>query len=633
MKKIRLALCLLVTGLCTWLSYVPSYAAEVTKDVQVTIPNDYVQCSFYATFDKDINADTILVTPNGDRYPFTDNIGGEGLKCTIKKVKAGTYHVIATLNPDAGDNPAEETQETDDTSPDAIEDTDTTETADDIPLSADELIGKITVTVKAEEESADVVSQNIKIAKEIDGLQIYWKDDSIVATWEDESVGNVNVTVMDSKTLQILGSRKVKDKYFELEIDQSIEEIIISIVPSESSTIDGAGNEYVKKVSNHPEATVSIEPYEYTNLDAIPIKVSLFQPYSLLYTINEENVGGTDVLEPGEYDLEVPTVLGENNLKVYVVDSEHNMRSTGISFTKDMEPPILKITNDIAGTKTYDSNIHFEGTVEDYDKLMFRNDSVFVDWDGTFSIDASLKEGENELVLTATDLAGNEATYTAIVTRLVKEQKTIPWNLIFLFLGILLITILFFIKKKCNITIHTTKRKNHNKRNSSLIGSSEKADYIFYVICIAVYLILIKYVFQVSVVQSGSMEPTINTKEVILLDKVAYLVKEPRRGDIITFNSKEKNSDMLKRIIGMPGDTISFVDGYVFVNGTICDESAYLEEDVETNCLSTFTVPEGCYFLLGDNRYNSDDSRFWENPYIAKSDIIGKLLLHVDFKQ
>ncbi len=65
------------------------------------------------------------------------------------------------------------------------------------------------------------------------------------------------------------------------------------------------------------------------------------------------------------------------------------------------------------------------------------------------------------------------------------------------------------------------------------------------------------------------------------------------------------------------------------MNGELFDESAYLDEDVETNCIKTFDVPEGCVFVLGDNREKSTDSRFWENPYISVKDIKGKYMFSI----
>ena len=67
------------------------------------------------------------------------------------------------------------------------------------------------------------------------------------------------------------------------------------------------------------------------------------------------------------------------------------------------------------------------------------------------------------------------------------------------------------------------------------------------------------------------------------------------------------------------------------INGQYCDETAYIPSDVETNCSKEFEVPQGCYFMLGDNREVSYDSRYWNNPYISKECILGKYMGQIDF--
>lgn len=109
--------------------------------------------------------------------------------------------------------------------------------------------------------------------------------------------------------------------------------------------------------------------------------------------------------------------------------------------------------------------------------------------------------------------------------------------------------------------------------------------------------------------------------------KLQYLTKDVERGDIIGFDfvdtDKEKYK-VIKRVIGLPGETVSFKDGCVYINDVKLDESEYIDENMETNCIATFTVPEDSYFVLGDNRENSYDSRYWPNPYISKKDIFEK---------
>ena len=100
------------------------------------------------------------------------------------------------------------------------------------------------------------------------------------------------------------------------------------------------------------------------------------------------------------------------------------------------------------------------------------------------------------------------------------------------------------------------------------------------------------------------------------------------------FYQKDENETMVKRVIGLPGETVSFVGGKVYINGEPLDESAYLDDTVETDCGEedkTFTVPEGSYFMLGDNREISLDARYWKHTYITTDDMKSKEILIIPF--
>ena len=135
------------------------------------------------------------------------------------------------------------------------------------------------------------------------------------------------------------------------------------------------------------------------------------------------------------------------------------------------------------------------------------------------------------------------------------------------------------------------------------------------------------------------MEPTLLVHDITINNRLAYVAHKPERGDMISFkhvNDEGKTEVYGKRVIGVAGDEIRFVDGYVYINGEKSVEE-YIEKDVETNCIRTFTVPEGTVFVLGDNREVSYDSRYWEEPYVQCSDIISKYMfsipIHVFFSK
>ena len=117
-------------------------------------------------------------------------------------------------------------------------------------------------------------------------------------------------------------------------------------------------------------------------------------------------------------------------------------------------------------------------------------------------------------------------------------------------------------------------------------------------------------------------------------DRHAYEEEKPQRGDIVMFYQKDENETMVKRVIGLPGEKVSFVGGKVYINGEPLDESAYLDDTVETDCGEedkTFTVPEGSYFMLGDNREISLDARYWKHTYITTDDMKSKEILIIPF--
>lgn len=131
-------------------------------------------------------------------------------------------------------------------------------------------------------------------------------------------------------------------------------------------------------------------------------------------------------------------------------------------------------------------------------------------------------------------------------------------------------------------------------------------------------------IFKVKI-PSESMVPTLNVGDRLFVTRV-YNPEKLKRGDIVVFHSDEKDEDMIKRLIGLPGDKVIINNVIVTVNGETLEED-YLGTIDTYN--GEFEVPKGKYFFLGDNRYWSLDSRYWENPYIDGSDIKGKAQIKV----
>ena len=154
------------------------------------------------------------------------------------------------------------------------------------------------------------------------------------------------------------------------------------------------------------------------------------------------------------------------------------------------------------------------------------------------------------------------------------------------------------------------------------------ANYGYLLVTAAVVILVFRVLLQLAFVPSGSMESTIPTDSLIISWQLPYLVSDPQpqRGDVITFWNQELNKLLVKRVIGLPGEEITFSDGFVYVNGERLEEE-YLGVQGITRSEKSFQVPEGCLFMLGDNRTCSTDSRYWDNPYVSVSDVRARALV------
>lgn len=129
-------------------------------------------------------------------------------------------------------------------------------------------------------------------------------------------------------------------------------------------------------------------------------------------------------------------------------------------------------------------------------------------------------------------------------------------------------------------------------------------------------------------VPSASMENTIMTKDRVIGSRLTYHFTDPKRGDIVIFHFPDDESIYyVKRIIGVPGDIIDIRDGKVYVNQseTPLDEP-YIREPMEPEEDLHYEVPEDSYFMLGDNRNSSADSRRWNNTFVKREKIIAKVM-------
>ena len=148
------------------------------------------------------------------------------------------------------------------------------------------------------------------------------------------------------------------------------------------------------------------------------------------------------------------------------------------------------------------------------------------------------------------------------------------------------------------------------------------------VVSLAIFAVVYLFLFQPHQVDGRSMEPNFHDKEYILTDKISYRFGEPKRSDVVVFHSpQDERIDFIKRIIGVPGDSLQIKGGYLYINGTKIEENyindpgqvaqgRFLKEGAKVD------VPAGQFFVMGDNRLHSSDSREW--GFVTRDEIVGR---------
>lgn len=171
---------------------------------------------------------------------------------------------------------------------------------------------------------------------------------------------------------------------------------------------------------------------------------------------------------------------------------------------------------------------------------------------------------------------------------------------------------------------------NTEQKEEKAVGKkSVKREILSWLITIGAAFILAycitNYIIIKAEIPTSSMESTIMVGDKIVGNRLAYLFSEPERGDIVIFKYPDNEEEnYVKRVIGLPGETVEILDGKVYIN----QSSEPLEEPylsvVMQDSFGPYVVPEGSYFMLGDNRNVSKDSRYWKNTYVTKDQLIAK---------
>jgi signal peptidase I len=148
---------------------------------------------------------------------------------------------------------------------------------------------------------------------------------------------------------------------------------------------------------------------------------------------------------------------------------------------------------------------------------------------------------------------------------------------------------------------------------------------------VVIALVVKAFLIQAFYIPSASMDPTLKVHDRVLVNKLSYRLHDVHRGDIIVFKAPKGEEtaqikDLIKRVIGLPGESVEGRDGKVFIDGRVLKEP-YLRKGQQSKAFGPVTVPANSFYVLGDNRLDSKDSTFF-GP-IKKSEIIGRAFVRI----
>ena len=160
--------------------------------------------------------------------------------------------------------------------------------------------------------------------------------------------------------------------------------------------------------------------------------------------------------------------------------------------------------------------------------------------------------------------------------------------------------------------------------------------WVFEIIVTLVFAVLVAIsAFQTVTLQESAMEPTYSVGQKFFVNRALYKIKSPKRGDVIVFKTSASDDAALhiRRVIGLPGETVQIKEGQIYINGNVYEENGAYQEIADGGLAdSAITLESGEYFVLGDNRNNSEDSRYANIGNIKKEYIVGKIWFTVSPK-
>lgn len=168
-------------------------------------------------------------------------------------------------------------------------------------------------------------------------------------------------------------------------------------------------------------------------------------------------------------------------------------------------------------------------------------------------------------------------------------------------------------------------KQNDTKKNS---GRDEILSWVKMIAAAFIIAFILRtFVFQMALVNQMSMEPTLHEGQMLIISKINYLVGNPQRGDIIVLKDNVENKLLIKRVIGLPGEKVDLRNGKVFINDKELQD--YTKAPTYPYIQEAWDIPQGDYFVLGDNREHSRDSRAENVGLIDRKNIVGRAVFRL----
>lgn len=182
------------------------------------------------------------------------------------------------------------------------------------------------------------------------------------------------------------------------------------------------------------------------------------------------------------------------------------------------------------------------------------------------------------------------------------------------------------------MVLNTSKIKNEADKKEKNMWSEIGGWVLYFLIVLATTWLIITFVGQRTKVDGHSMEPTLQDADNLIVDKISYRLRDPERFDIIVFPYQHaENVYYIKRIIGMPGETLQIIDGSVYIDGELLEDDIYGAELIENpmTAANPITLGEDEYFVMGDNRNHSSDSRDPSVGVLSRDQLIGRAWVRI----